>query len=82
MAGSDLPAGHSSEYARRVYVRTKARSMGLDPDELDFDDAKRNPTFSPSGFPKSVEITALIRLLERRWHDQNAKKSTRSRSTV
>ena len=57
---------------RRAYVRSKAKSLGFDPDELDFEDGERNPTYSPSGFKKTPEITALIRLLEHRGKEEQA----------
>ncbi|MDM0044006.1 hypothetical protein QTH91_05895 [Variovorax dokdonensis] len=57
-------------HGRRLNARFRAKILGLDPDELDFEEAEKLPTFSTNGSQKSVEITALIRLLERKWQEK------------
>ncbi|MEJ8815454.1 hypothetical protein WKW77_30625 [Variovorax ureilyticus] len=56
-------------YNREAQARTRARTLGLDPEQLNFD-PNQCPCFSPSGLAKSIESTAVMRLLEARWHEQ------------
>lgn len=79
----------ASEYARRMQARMRAKAIGLDPNDLDFDAAEEDRCFNPNGTPKSVEVSALLNLIAKRWHEQRkaaAKRpnntGTRSRSTV
>ena len=72
-------------YARRINARMRAKAIGLNPDELDFEEAEQRPSFNPNGTMKSVEITALLRLIEKRWYEENkptAKRTSRTRSAA
>lgn len=69
-------------YARRANARMKAKSLGLDPDLLDWDYAEEHLVFNPNGTPKSIEISALCHLIAKRFYEQQASTGRKTKKGV